>query len=146
MNKHRHIYLMLIISFLVQIQKSPQAHAFFCHSCQEVNTPVLKLLKWICTWWASLFNFLDLMLILHEVDKFSVLGFCLELMYVSSGCQPIYIACWQQYHCSKPPREILCRLQTWQHRMEEDVVHSWSAPGMLSVMISSPYFSYFVTP
>jgi hypothetical protein len=101
---------MLIISFLVQIRKSPQARAFFRRSCQEVDTPVLELLKWICTRWASLFNFLDWMLILREVDKFSVLGFCLELMYVSSGCQPIYIACRQQYHCSEPPRQILCRL------------------------------------
>ncbi|KAG1812887.1 uncharacterized protein BJ212DRAFT_1482953 [Suillus subaureus] len=34
------------LALIIQIQKSPQAWAFFCQSCAEVNVPVLELLQW----------------------------------------------------------------------------------------------------
>jgi len=51
----------------VQIRASPQARAFFKKSCQQVEVPVLQLLLWIRTRWASLFTFLDRLLILKKV-------------------------------------------------------------------------------
>lgn len=49
-----------------QIRASPQARAFFKKSCQQVEVPVLQLLLWIRTRWASLFTFLDRLLILKK--------------------------------------------------------------------------------
>ena len=51
-----------------QIRKSPQARAFFQKSCKEVDAPSLQLLYWVKTRWASLFNFLDRILLLQQVD------------------------------------------------------------------------------
>jgi hypothetical protein len=50
-----------------KIRKSPQARAFFEKSCEEVDVPLLQLLYWVKTRWASLFNFLDRILILQHV-------------------------------------------------------------------------------
>ena len=50
-----------------QIRRSPQARAFFKQSCREVDIPTLELLTWIRTCWASLFNFLDRILMLKLV-------------------------------------------------------------------------------
>lgn len=50
-----------------QICKSLQAQAFFEKSCEEVNAPCLQLLYWVKTRWASLFTFLDRILILQQV-------------------------------------------------------------------------------
>lgn len=47
---------------------SPQARAFFRKTCTEVDVPDLQLLKWIRTRWASLFHFLDRILILKQVS------------------------------------------------------------------------------
>jgi hypothetical protein len=55
------------LALVTQIRKSPQARAFFHRTCEEVDVPPLELLKWIRTRWASLFNFLDRMLVLREV-------------------------------------------------------------------------------
>ncbi|KZT27264.1 hypothetical protein NEOLEDRAFT_1061330, partial [Neolentinus lepideus HHB14362 ss-1] len=47
------------LALVAQIRKSMQAKAYFKKTCQEVGVLVLKLLLWIRTHWASLFNFLD---------------------------------------------------------------------------------------
>ena len=49
-----------------QIRASPQARAFFKKSCQQVGVPVLQLLLWIRTRWASLYAFLDRLLTLKK--------------------------------------------------------------------------------
>jgi hypothetical protein len=55
------------LALVTQIRKSPQARAFFRRCCQEVGAPPLELLTWIRTRWASLFTFLDRMILLREV-------------------------------------------------------------------------------
>jgi len=44
--------------------------AFFKKSCEQVEVPVLQLLLWIRTRWASLYAFLDRLLILKKVSLF----------------------------------------------------------------------------
>jgi hypothetical protein len=51
----------------IQIRASPQARAFFKKSCHQVEVPILQLLLWIRTRWASLYTFLDRLLILKKV-------------------------------------------------------------------------------
>ena len=53
----------------VQIRKSPQARAFFRKSCKETDVPPLQLLSWVKTRWASLFDFLDRILLLQPVYR-----------------------------------------------------------------------------
>ena len=53
----------------VQIHKSPQARAFFQKSCKETDVPPLQLLSWVKTRWASLFDFLDRILLLQPVYR-----------------------------------------------------------------------------
>ena len=55
------------IHMWLQIRASPQARAFFVKSCQQVEVPILQLLLWIRTRWASLYVFLDRLLILKMV-------------------------------------------------------------------------------
>ncbi|KAF8156025.1 hypothetical protein B0H34DRAFT_517919 [Crassisporium funariophilum] len=58
-----------------QIRASPQARAFFTKSCKQVDVPVLQLILWIRTRWASLYAFLDRLLILRKgVVHFSQLA------------------------------------------------------------------------
>jgi len=52
----------------LQIRKSPQARAFFTACCEEVEVPLLQLLLWVKTRWASLYNFLDHILVLRKVE------------------------------------------------------------------------------
>lgn len=52
---------------LFKIRASPQARAFFKKSCRQVEVPVIQLLLWIHTRWASLYAFLDRLLILKKV-------------------------------------------------------------------------------
>lgn len=59
--------LFIFILNQLQIRASPQARAFFTKSCQQVEVPILQLLLWIRTRWASLFAFLDRLLILKKV-------------------------------------------------------------------------------
>ncbi|KAG1718689.1 hypothetical protein EDD22DRAFT_961431 [Suillus occidentalis] len=54
------------LALIKQIQKSPQAHAFFCKACKEENVPELELLQWIRTHWALLYKCLDRMLLLCQ--------------------------------------------------------------------------------
>jgi hypothetical protein len=56
------------LALVRQIRKSSQARAFFKKSCAEVEIPFLQLLNWICTRWASLFNFLDRILKVQKVS------------------------------------------------------------------------------
>ncbi|KAG1792926.1 ribonuclease H-like domain-containing protein [Suillus plorans] len=59
------------LALIVQIRKSPQARAFFRQSCAEVNVPVLELLQWVRTRWASLFTCLTRLLLLQKgVNRF----------------------------------------------------------------------------
>jgi len=55
----------------IQICKSPQARAFFTACCEEVEVPLLQLLLWVKTRWASLYNFLDRVLVLRKVEVIS---------------------------------------------------------------------------
>ena len=55
------------IHMRLQICVSPQAQAFFKKSCQQVEVPILQLLLWIHTCWASLYTFLDRLLMLKKV-------------------------------------------------------------------------------
>ena len=59
--------LIICILNYLQIRASPQARAFFAKSCQQVEVPILQLLLWIRTCRASLFAFLDRLLILKKV-------------------------------------------------------------------------------
>jgi hypothetical protein len=52
----------------IQIRKSPQARAFFATSCEDVEVPLLQLLLWVRTRWASLYQFLDRILVLQKVE------------------------------------------------------------------------------
>ena len=51
----------------LQICMSPQARAFFCAMCSQVSITLLELPLWICTWWGSLFKFLDHFILLKLV-------------------------------------------------------------------------------
>ena len=55
------------IHMRLQIHASPQAQAFFKKSCRQVEVPILQLLLWIRTRWASLYTFLDRLLMLKKV-------------------------------------------------------------------------------
>ncbi|KAG2035041.1 ribonuclease H-like domain-containing protein [Suillus americanus] len=55
------------LALIAQVRKSPQAQAFICRSCTETNVPVLELVQWVCTRWASLFTCLDRLLLLWKV-------------------------------------------------------------------------------
>jgi hypothetical protein len=50
-----------------QIRKLPQAQAFFKKSCDEADVLFLQLITWICTQWASLYSFLNRILVLQKV-------------------------------------------------------------------------------
>jgi hypothetical protein len=45
-----------IIAFVNQVQASLQACKYFCKLCIEENVAPLQLLKWVRTWWASLYD------------------------------------------------------------------------------------------
>ena len=64
--KHWDSFLSDCIS--IQIRASPQAHTFFHASCTQVNIQPLELLLWIRTRWASLYRFLNRLLILRKVS------------------------------------------------------------------------------
>jgi len=59
----------------MQIHKSPQARAFFATSCEDVEVPLLQLLLWVRTRWASLYQFLDRILVLQKVEVISPVVF-----------------------------------------------------------------------
>ncbi|KAJ7465531.1 hypothetical protein FB451DRAFT_1179014 [Mycena latifolia] len=60
------------LALLNQIRKSPQAQAFFAKTCSAVDVPVLQLLGWVRTRWASLYAFLDRILLLQKaVNQFA---------------------------------------------------------------------------
>jgi hypothetical protein len=54
-------------NYYSQIQKSPQARAFFKQSCRETDLPELELVQFVCMRWASMFMFLDRLLKLQKV-------------------------------------------------------------------------------
>ena len=58
-----------------KIRKSPQAHAFFCQACEQVHLHALELKLWVCTRWASLYDFLDRMITLCLVRTRNFEGF-----------------------------------------------------------------------
>ncbi|KAG2029160.1 hypothetical protein BDR03DRAFT_1018820 [Suillus americanus] len=43
-----------------------QAHAFFAQSCKQADVPVLELMQWIWTQWASMHSFITWMLLLQK--------------------------------------------------------------------------------
>ena len=57
------------IALVKQIQKSPQARAFFCAMCCQVKIKPLELLLWIWTCWGSLFTFLEQFINLKAVHE-----------------------------------------------------------------------------
>ncbi|KDQ48994.1 hypothetical protein JAAARDRAFT_201236 [Jaapia argillacea MUCL 33604] len=74
------------LALVTQIRKSSQACAYFCKTCKEVNVPLLQLLLWIQTWWASLYDFLDCMLEMRKaVDRFTRLADGAEEVPVLNG-------------------------------------------------------------
>ena len=59
--------IFISVHMQLQIRASPQAQAFFVKSCQQVEVPILQLILWIRTRWASLYTFLERLLILKKV-------------------------------------------------------------------------------
>jgi hypothetical protein len=55
------------LALVTQIRLSPQARAFFKKCCRECGAPDLELLTWIRTRWASLYYFLDRIIVLKAV-------------------------------------------------------------------------------
>ncbi|KAJ7453409.1 hypothetical protein FB451DRAFT_1185218 [Mycena latifolia] len=54
------------------IRKSPQAQAYFAKTCKTLEIPALQLIGWIRTRWASLYAFLDRILLLQKaVNQFA---------------------------------------------------------------------------
>ncbi|KAH9972369.1 hypothetical protein BJV77DRAFT_1074894 [Russula vinacea] len=63
------------LALVKQIRMSPQARTFFRSSCSQVRIKPLELLLWICTRWASLYKFLDRILMLWKgIDQFVLLA------------------------------------------------------------------------
>jgi hypothetical protein len=63
-----------ILAFINQVCSSPQAHSYFQKLCKDKNLPVLQLLKWVCTHWASLYNLITCLLDVHPAcNKFTLL-------------------------------------------------------------------------
>ncbi|KAK7034322.1 HAT family dimerization domain-containing protein [Favolaschia claudopus] len=63
------------LALVKQVRASPQAQAFFKKMCAESGTPVLQLLGWIRTRWASMFTFLDRLILLRPaVSRFVLLA------------------------------------------------------------------------
>jgi hypothetical protein len=56
-----------LLGLIVQIQKSPQARAFFKRMCREVNIPEHNLMLFVRTRWASMFACLEQALKLRPV-------------------------------------------------------------------------------
>lgn len=50
-----------------------KARAFFAQSCKQADIPVLELMQWVRTQWASMHNFIAQMLLLQKVHSVSVL-------------------------------------------------------------------------
>ena len=69
----------------VQICKSPQAQAFFQKSCKETDVLPLQLLSWVKTQWASLFDFLDWILLLQPVYR----DFMFSCKFADSFVRPL---------------------------------------------------------
>ncbi|KAF7333887.1 hypothetical protein MSAN_02401300 [Mycena sanguinolenta] len=60
-----------ILALIKQIRMSPQARAFFKKCCIQSDVPVLELLLWVRTRWASLYKCLDRCLTLRKaIDLF----------------------------------------------------------------------------
>ncbi|KAJ7445617.1 hypothetical protein FB451DRAFT_1189033 [Mycena latifolia] len=55
------------LALINQIRKSPQAQAYFAKTCKTLEIPALQLIGWIRTRWASLYAFLDRILLLQKV-------------------------------------------------------------------------------
>ncbi|KAF7364524.1 HAT family dimerization domain-containing protein [Mycena venus] len=63
------------LALVKQIRVSPQAQAFPKKMCTETGVPVLQLLDWIRTRWASMFTFLDRLILLRAaVNRFVLLA------------------------------------------------------------------------
>jgi hypothetical protein len=75
----------------LQIRKSPQARAFFKNACEEVDVPALQLLFWVKTRWASLYNFLDRILLLQKVCSI-VLTMCNTELFIQGINRFVQIA------------------------------------------------------
>ena len=61
-----------LLGLIVQIRKSPQAHAFFKWMCREVNIPEHNLMLFVQTRWASMFACLERALKLRPVCSYIV--------------------------------------------------------------------------
>ncbi|KAJ7450600.1 hypothetical protein FB451DRAFT_1186706 [Mycena latifolia] len=60
------------LALINQILKSPQAQAYFAKTCKTLEIPALQLIGWIRTRWASLYAFLDRILLLQKaVNQFA---------------------------------------------------------------------------
>jgi hypothetical protein len=77
-----------ILTWYLQIRKSPQARAFFRQVCEQVNVPKLELKLWIRTRWASLYDFIDRMITLRLVSNQSFYKF--DVTECSLGRQPLH--------------------------------------------------------
>jgi len=62
-----HSNSIIYINSALQIRSSPQARTFFNKSCKQADVPILELMLWIHTRWASMHSFLARMLLLQKV-------------------------------------------------------------------------------
>jgi hypothetical protein len=58
----------MLLTFTLQVHKSPQARMFFQGTCSQVGITPWELLLWIRTHWGSLFKFLERFLYLKTVS------------------------------------------------------------------------------
>jgi hypothetical protein len=58
----------MLLTFTLQVRKSPQARMFFRGTCSQVGITPQELLLWIRTCWGSLFKFLECFLYLKTVS------------------------------------------------------------------------------
>ncbi|KAJ7477409.1 hypothetical protein FB451DRAFT_1396398 [Mycena latifolia] len=57
------------LALINQIRKSPQAQAYSAKTCKTLEIPTLQLIGWIRTRWASLYAFLDRILLLQTINS-----------------------------------------------------------------------------
>ena len=69
-----HSNSIIYINNASQIRSSPQARTFFNKSCKQADVPILELMLWVRTRWASMHSFLARMLLLQKVCISNLFG------------------------------------------------------------------------
>ena len=85
-----HSNSIIYINSASQIRSSPQARTFFNKSCKQADVPILELMLWVRTRWASMHSFLTRMLLLQKVCILNLLAIYRVVHALLTGYQPFY--------------------------------------------------------